>query len=226
MNDFSNVEHFSLGSSVYTQLREALVEGRFKPNDRLRIRDLATQFGTSVTPVRDAILRLCDDRALEMRSVRDIRVPVLNLAEYEEIYRLRLELEGLAGELAATRVDADSLVRLEQLIRANQDAIAANDMRQAMRLNQQFHFSLASLSGSALLQDFIDSLWMRAGPVIALAYQAFSERVAITHHWEVLAALREGNPPQTREAIRSDIQDGHAMMVGFLADLRQDLQIP
>ena len=46
------LNHSYLGSGVYALLREALITGRFKPDDRLRIRDLAQQLGTSVTPVR------------------------------------------------------------------------------------------------------------------------------------------------------------------------------
>lgn len=54
--------HVNLGKSVYAMLREALAAGRFQPNDRLRIRELALQLGTSVTPVRDAMLRWCRKR--------------------------------------------------------------------------------------------------------------------------------------------------------------------
>lgn len=62
------ISHHYLGSSVYSTLREALISGRLKPNDRLRIRELAEQVGTSVTPVRDAILQLAKEQALEMRT--------------------------------------------------------------------------------------------------------------------------------------------------------------
>ncbi len=60
----NSINHAYLGSSVYATLREALITGRLKPNDRLRIRELAEQVGTSVTPVRDAILQLAKEQAL------------------------------------------------------------------------------------------------------------------------------------------------------------------
>ncbi|WP_110684921.1 GntR family transcriptional regulator [Salinicola aestuarinus] len=219
---FSSVEPASLGGSVYTHLRDALIGGQLKPDDRLRIRELAEQFGTSVTPVRDAILRLCKEQGLEMRTARDIRVPLIDVAQYDEIYRLRLELEGMAGALAAANIDAAGVQTLRQQVEDNQRAIADGDMAHAMRLNQQFHFALAAAADSPMLERFIDSLWMRAGPVIALAYRAFSERVAIQHHWEVLEALDARDPEAARQAIRRDIEDGYAMMVQFLASRHAD----
>lgn len=217
---FTSVETASLGGNVYNHLREALIGGQLKPDDRLRIRELAEQFGTSVTPVRDAILRLCKEQVLEMRTARDIRVPLIDVPQYDEIYRLRLELEGLAGAMAAASIDAAGAARLRQQVEANHRAIDAGDMAKAMKLNQQFHFELAALAGSPMLERFIDSLWMRAGPVIALAYRAFSERVAIQHHWEVLEALEARDGDAARAAIRRDIEDGYEMMTQFLVTIR------
>lgn len=219
---FDRVERASLGGNVYAHLRDSLISGQLKPDDRLRIRELAEQFGTSVTPVRDAILSLCKEQVLEMRSARDIRVPVIDVAQYDEIYRLRLELEGMAAALAASNIDAAGMQRLTRQVESNHRAINDHDMAQAMKLNQQFHFALAAHADSPMLERFIDSLWMRAGPVIALAYRAFSERVAIQHHWEVLAALERRDGEAARVAIRRDIEDGYEMMTGFLATLRAD----
>jgi DNA-binding GntR family transcriptional regulator len=220
---FDRVEPASLGGNVYAHLRDSLISGQLKPNDRLRIRELAEQFGTSVTPVRDAILRLCKEKVLEMRTARDIRVPVLDVAQYDEIYRLRLELEGMAAALAVANIDATGVAELTRQVDANHRAIAAGDMANAMKLNQQFHFALVALAESPLLEHFIDSLWMRAGPVIALAYRAFSERVAIQHHWEVLEALEARDAEAARAAIRRDIEDGYEMMTRFLTTMQMDL---
>ena len=63
--------HENLSSSVYAALCDALMKGHFQPGDRLKIRELAEQFGTSVTPVRDAIIRLTHDEALVFQSVAE-----------------------------------------------------------------------------------------------------------------------------------------------------------
>lgn len=68
-----------------------------------------------------------------------------------------------------------------------------------------------------LLSNFIDSLWMRTGPLIAQAYAHFTQRMAIEHHQEILLALRARDAERARTAIQQDILDGSREMVAFLA---------
>ncbi|MDD1509636.1 GntR family transcriptional regulator [Pseudomonas sp. CNPSo 3701] len=211
------LSHTYLGSGVYALLREALITGRFQPDDRLRIRDLAEQLGTSVTPVRDAILQLAKEKALILKTPRDIRVPVLSQAQYAEIRNIRLALEGLAAETAAAKVSAEQLQMLERNIRDNLKAVHDGDLIAALKLNQAFHFALAEISDMPLLRDVLDSLWMRTGPLIALAYGDFNERIAIEHHWEVFHALQNGDGEAARQAICTDILDGNQLMTAFIA---------
>lgn len=210
------IKHAYLGTSVYSSLREALVTGKLKPDDKLRIRDLAMQLGTSVTPVRDAILQLAKEQALVMKTPKDIRVPILTVQQYLEIRAVRLALEGLAAETAATMVTDDDFRRIEANIRANLDAIHREDMAEALKLNQTFHFFFAEIAKMPLLRAFLDSLWMRTGPLLALAYDHFSEQIAIEHHWEVLTALKNRDGAAARQAICTDILDGNNMMLEFI----------
>lgn len=210
------ISRTGLGGSVYATLREALITGRFQPDDRLRIRELASQLGTSVTPVRDAILQLAKEQALEMRTPKDIRVPRLNAVQYDEIRTLRLELEGLGAQRAAGQISAVELHRIRANIDLNHQAIADEDLAQALRLNSEFHLLVAESARMPLLQGMIDSLWMRAGPLIAKSYAHFSERMAIGHHEELYEALRSGDPDAARNAIQRDILDGNQKMVAFL----------
>lgn len=216
------ITHSLLGSSVYALLREALITGRFQPDDRLRIRDLAQQLGTSVTPVRDAILQLAKEQALVLKTPRDIRVPVLSQAQYLEIRSIRVALEGLAAETAAGVVTAEQLAMLEANIRDNLAAIHADDLIAALKLNQAFHFALADIAGMPLLRSFLDSLWMRTGPLIARAYGSFNERMAVEHHWEVLHALQKGDGPAARAAICADLTDGSQKMLEFIAQVEAE----
>ena len=79
------------GKLVYGRLSAALTQGQLQPDARLKIRDLAEAMGTSVTPVRDAVLQLVQEGALIMRSPRDIRVRRVSRKEYLEIRDIRVE---------------------------------------------------------------------------------------------------------------------------------------
>lgn len=211
------IEHFYLGSSVYAALRQALITGQLKPDARLRIRELAAQMGTSVTPVRDAILQLAKEQALEMRTPKDIRVPVLNQEQYLEIRTLRLELEGLCAQRAAKHITPSILQELTVNIRGNIRAITEEDLTNALRLNSEFHLMMARSAQMPLLSNFVDRLWMRVGPLIAQAYRQLPQQKTIGHHQELLVALRRQDSDAAETAIRADIEDCHQTLLAFIS---------
>ena len=214
------LSHANLGKSVHARLREALAAGRFRPNDRLRIRELALQLGTSVTPVRDAMLQLVQEEALVLRSPRDFRVPMLSEARYLEIRALRVELEGLGAAMAARHIDGATLAQLEQLLLANQEAIARQDLTGALQCNQAFHLGLAQASGMPTLKRFVDHLWMQIAPLIAAGYAAFTPDMRVGHHREIINALRQRDGAAARRAIEQDILDGGTQMLAYV--MRQE----
>src|SRR3954454_8143439 len=95
--------------SVYLTLREAIVDGQLEPGDSLIEWHVARQFGTSRTPVREALLRL-EAEGLAFRVPRRGLV-VRQLSEHEvlEVYAVRLELEGLAAREAAREALASDI---------------------------------------------------------------------------------------------------------------------
>ncbi|MBN9548734.1 MAG: GntR family transcriptional regulator, partial [Alphaproteobacteria bacterium] len=73
MQNLPEIQATSLSSQIYLRLRQELMSARLHPGDRLKIRDLAQQLGTSETPVREAIFQLVKDGALEMKPGYYIR---------------------------------------------------------------------------------------------------------------------------------------------------------
>jgi DNA-binding GntR family transcriptional regulator len=215
--DFSlaALEKENLGETVYNRLAEALMKGRFAPDARLTIRDLAQSLGTSVTPVRDAILRLIQDDALVQKSAREVRVPVITPDRYREIRMIRLKLEGLAARETALRARPEDVVRLRNLVERNEQALAACDWAAALELNQTFHFALADIAGLPLLRGILHRLWLQMGPLIAEAYQP-GGRVMIDHHHELVKAVETGDPDAAERAIESDIGDAGSIILDRL----------
>ena len=204
--NFQTLEHENLGESVYARMSEALMKGRFAPDARLTIRDIAQSLGTSVTPVRDAILRLIQDEALVQKSAREVRVPLLTMERYKEIRQIRMKLEGLAAREAALKAGPQDIARLRYLIERNERAITAKDWSRALELNQVFHFALAEIADMVVLRGILNRLWLQMGPLIAEAYQA-GGRIMIDHHYQVLEAIIAKDPDAAERAIVEDIGD-------------------
>lgn len=204
---FETLERENLGETVYSRVAEALIKGRFAPDARLTIRDLAQSLGTSVTPVRDAILRLIQDEALVQKSTREVRVPVITLRRYREIRQIRLKLEGLAAREAALKADAKDVEHLRGLIALNERAIADKNWTEGLALNQTFHFALADIADMVVLRGILNRLWLQMGPLIAESYQE-GGRAMIENHYAVLAAVEKQDADAAERAIVADITEG------------------
>lgn len=204
MPEFTTLEHESLNGVIYGALCDALMQGRFQPGDRLKIRDLAEQFGTSVTPIRDAILRLANDEAVIFRSPRDIRIAGMSESRYREIRAIRIRLEGLAAETAAQVATSAEIRRLEDILCENEQAIAAGDRLRGTQLNQAFHFLLPQIAGLPVLTVILRRLWLQMGPHISDAYIA-GGRAMIDYHYPVVEALKRHDSAAASMAIADDI---------------------
>ncbi|HVI50547.1 MAG TPA: GntR family transcriptional regulator [Candidatus Sulfotelmatobacter sp.] len=201
------IEYENLSSTVYATLCDALIKGQFRPGDRLKIRDIAQKLGTSVTPVRDAILRLTHDDALVFHSARDIRIPVVGMDRYMEIRSIRLRLESLAAENAAKRATIKDIDRLSLLIERNEKAIAEGDGLLGIELNQAFHFELSVIAQMPVLYGTLRRIWLQMGPLVAASYNQ-GGRSMIDHHYPVLDALKRHEPEAASAAIMQDILTG------------------
>jgi len=210
--DFEAIDHSNLGEVAYQRIAAALVKGALRPGQRLRIRELAGQMGTSSTPVRDALIRLVHEGALKMKSPRDIRVPVLDPARYHEIRDIRLKLEGLAAERAAEAATPEDIARLEHLLAENERFIAEGNIARAVEINQIFHFALAEIAAMPVLRAILQNLWLQMGPVIAAAY-AGGGRTMIEHHYVVLSAIRQRDGKAAKQAIRDDLLSGGTVII-------------
>jgi DNA-binding GntR family transcriptional regulator len=181
------------------------------------MQDLADKLGTSVTPVREACLRLVSERGLELRSGRFATVPALTMSRYLEVRTIRIALEGLAAELATRNVTPDDLVKLEALHANFQQADQLNDGPRAMHYNREFHFTVYRLAGMDMLTSQIEGLWVSMGPILNLFYTTgHNTYIGAEEHLVLIEALREKKPAKARKAIAEDIMRGGVSIIGFI----------
>ncbi|XDA97897.1 GntR family transcriptional regulator [Sulfitobacter sp. LCG007] len=198
-----------LSEVVYARLRASLMRAELKPHQRLKVRELAQQMGTSETPVREALFQLAHEGAIEIRPRYYIRVRRLSLAEYTEIRDIRMNLEPLAAERALGRIDQQVIDRLVASHDALVKAEAEGDWPTALQANFDFHFGLYSRSGMPTLTEVLEGLWIRVGPLLSELYPDAPPTYAGRHqHLNVLDALRARDSYSLREAIRMDLVEG------------------
>lgn len=207
----------NLSTRAYISLRNALIDGDFAPGERLVIQDIADRFGTSVTPVREACLRLVSEQGLEIRSGRFLNVPDLDLGRYLEIRKMRIALEGLATEEGATHATPDYIERLADCHRRFVKASHAHDNFNSIRLNREFHFGVYRLSGLKMLLGQIENLWVSMGPILKVYYlEADDHYLGAEEHVNVMAALKRRDGVAAREALVGDIERGGEGILAYL----------
>ncbi|MEQ8230344.1 MAG: GntR family transcriptional regulator, partial [Gammaproteobacteria bacterium] len=128
----------TLNELAYAGLKQALLSGRLEPGNVITLRRLADELGTSMMPVREAVSRLAAEHALEVLPNRGIVVPDLDRRDAEDIWELRIRLEGEACARAARRASAADAARIAKLAAAVERAAAATDLHGVLEANNAF----------------------------------------------------------------------------------------
>ena len=202
----ARLEHQTLNDRAYAALKKGLMSGQFRPGEVLTIRQLASAYGISATPVREALQRLVAERALELQRNRSIGVPIPTLEKFVELRRIRCLLEGLASELATPHFSRRDIARLARIIEEIDVDIATNNPAGYLRRNEKFHFLIYERARSPQMLRIIQDLWTQVGPFFN---SLFDDRTYLAEandgHRKIIAAIRSGDPAAVRDAVVWDI---------------------
>jgi DNA-binding GntR family transcriptional regulator len=113
-------------------------------------------------------------------------------------------VEGLAARLAASNATPADIEILDGIIRDNEAARSAGNGREAVRLNRLFHAEVSRIAALPLLDEIIQRMWLRMGPIIATIY-ASGGFAMIEHHYAIAKAIRAGDAVAAEKAILDDI---------------------
>lgn len=216
----------TLGERVTGELRALLVAGRLAPGEKLSLRRVAEALSVSMMPVREAVSRLAADGALEVLPGRAVRVPVLTLARFRELTRLRLVVEGFAAEEAAKVATEAQIEQIAGHEAAFRQAASSDppDATAGVAANRDLHFALYEAARMPSLVEMIERLWLKAGPILNLDMRHEPRRLkggsAVQAHAALLDALRRRDAAAARRALETDIiaAAAHIESTGGLAE--------
>ena len=196
----------NLQETLYQRIRESLLEGRFQPGERLKIRDLAAEWGTSPMPVRAALQRLVAEGALEGEPQRSVRVPLMTRERYQNIFQVRLGLEGLAVELATPHLTPADMAELRDCVQRMDLAIEQRQVQDYLEANSRFHLRLYGACGNPVLLRSIESLWLQIGPFFNRLFTGADLSLRLNDfHEEAFAAIEAGDAKAARKAMEQDL---------------------
>ncbi len=189
-------------------LREKIVAGSFVRGLRLKQAEIAKQLDISITPVREALRLLEAEGYVRVSSHRGAVVAPFQIDQADELYELRMSLEGKLTAGAAKRLttnDFESLVRLNNEIR---EGNRRGDPEQVHGGNFRFHFRLYELAALPNTLGFVRVLWAKY-PFDLLGAIPGRQTHVLDEHEVLIEALRKRDARQAMRAMQAHITSGH-----------------
>ncbi|AWD21575.1 GntR family transcriptional regulator [Pseudogemmobacter blasticus] len=193
---------------LYRTLRQQVMHGELTPGLSLTLRGLARQFGVSMTPAREAVRRLVAEGALTLSSSGRISTPELSPERIEELAAVRALLEPEMASRALPRAHFALIERLAAINAQNTEAAVRQDAVAYVRTNLEFHRTLYLRAQTPAMLALTETVWLQLGPTMRAVYARLNRRDPPTHHRMILAALRAGDEPGLRLAVRTDVIQG------------------
>ena len=193
---------------LYRLLRQQIMHGELAPGHSLTLRGLAEAHDMSMTPAREAVRRLAAEGALTISSSGRVSTPDLTPERIEELAAIRALLEPEMASRALPRVHFALIDRLAAINGANQEAVMNQDAVAYVRTNLEFHRTLYLRAQTPAMLAMIETVWLQLGPTMRALYQKIRRRDLPQHHRLILAALKAGDEPGLRLAVRTDVTQG------------------
>ncbi|MCU1666093.1 MAG: hypothetical protein QOI36_613 [Pseudonocardiales bacterium] len=196
----------TVNAQVLDALRAAVISGELPPGTLHSVQTLATQLGVSRTPVREALIKLAQQRMVRFERNRGVRVLQTSLHDLEEVFALRLLLEVPATRRASQQIDESGRRELRRLYQAMERCARADDEYRMWEHDRRFHLVVLQASGNLRLAEYVDGLRdmvLRRGVSTAGLSRSLDDIVA--EHREVLDRIEARDADGAAEAMQAHL---------------------
>jgi DNA-binding GntR family transcriptional regulator len=193
----------SYAEEASERLRELIVTGKLRPNQRLVESEVAKKLGISRTPVREALKRLEGQGYLSKLPRGGMIVTDHSPSQIRNVYEIREALETMAIRLACQRATQEQVDKAAEYHACSFEAIRNRDVNQFIELNSAFHNELLSACGNeqlwSLIQTFRDQFFDRR---LVRVFTAGDWRANFMQHGRILEAVRQRDGRLAEKAVR------------------------
>lgn len=186
---------------IHRELRRSIILGYRRPDERLDIQELAARYGSSVTPVRDALQMLAQEGLVTIKPRSSCFVTHVTLKELWDLFDLREVLEAAAAERAAERIGEPQLLELRQ-VHAGYTGDDDESYERYTDENRRFHYLVAEASGNHELAEALGRLHDRLARFMVLRHGGESQ---IATHARIVDALAAHDAKAARQAMIDEV---------------------
>lgn len=196
---------------VFSTLRNAILDGKLKPEERLVERDIAEQLGISRTPVREAIRKLELEKLVTHIPRKGVVVSKFSKVDVLEIMEIRKVLEGLICSIAAAKIKVKDLDRLDSTLKQIQDEHSKGNQKKVNQLNDRFHEIIYRSAESPRLYEFLNTMLEYIHKFAHVAYtKPGRTEEALIEHTKIALALRNRDCQEAEEVAKLHVEKSSA----------------
>ncbi len=193
---------------VYRGLRSRIMHGEIAPGQALTLRGVGAEYEVSMTPARESVRRLVAEGALTISASGRVSTPELTNERIEELAALRALIEVELASRALPRAHMALIDRLQVINSSIAEAVSKRDAVLYIRRNLEFHRTLYLRAQAPAMLAMAETVWLQLGPTMRSLYDQMTKSESPQFHRLILAALKAGDEPGLRLAVRSDVTQG------------------
>lgn len=215
------IQRQTIASMTVEALRERILRGDYPDGEPLRQDALAEELGVSRIPVREALRQLEAEGLVTFNPHRGAVVSSLSLAEIEELFELRADIECELLRRAIPRMNSEQLERATDVLDEFQDALDAGESARWGPLNWHFHAALYAPAERKFTMGVLQKLHQHSDRYFRMqVLLAHGGERANEEHREIIAAVRKRDVKTATQLMRAHILGSGSMLLALLEEQR------
>lgn len=205
-------------SAIRLSLENDILSGKLRPGSPIDEEDLASRFGVSRTPIREAMLQLQQSGLIEKQARRNATVAKQDLPRLVHMFEAVSELEALCARLAANRITKREGEELRQVQKLTAQALADGRHADYARYGRKFHMLIMSATHNSVLIETASKLALHT-----LTYRRFQltrpgySQQNLAFHSEIMEAVISGDGDKAFEMMRSHVTLSGNVLADFIS---------
>lgn len=208
---------YSLRSKIYHHLKNAILDGVYKPGDSLIEMKLAKELGVSRTPIREAIRQLELEGLVTSIPNKGVVVEGVTLQDVEDIYEIRKMIEGLAARWAAEKISDEQLKELKDILDLMEFFTEKGNVEKLSELDTRFHDIIFKASNSRPLESVLTNFhhFTQRARLVSVKTGGRA-RYSLEEHRRIYEALKSRDPDGAEKAVIDHVGSARTNLSPYL----------
>ncbi len=212
-------ESVSLTGRVFRHIERCILEGEYPSGSALTEHRISQEVGVSRTPVREALFQLEQEGLVRLIPNKGAVVVGISEKDIDDIYTIRVMIEGLASRWAAERITPEELDKLTEIIDLQRFYVERGDTVQGWNLDSTFHSLLYDACRSNPLSNTLKTFHNYVRKARESSFKAFDRaRIATDEHEQILNAIRAHDGELAEKLTAQHIVNAKANLIRSLRE--------